>query len=71
MKTKVLFGIFIPNEIHMPDGTTFVCLTYGRLRNEIQGIEGFHHLQYVDSIGEWVIFQFIPLSSEELKNLSL
>lgn len=57
--TIAVFGIFKDNKIITPDGEVIECVTYGRVREQIDEREGFYHLiKYVDR-PIWCIYQFI------------
>lgn len=56
-----VLGIFKDNSITTEEGDVIECVTYQRVREQIDGKIGFYHLiRYVDH-PIWTIFQYILL----------
>ena len=59
--THTLFGKYSHNTIYLDDGIEFDCITYGKVKEQIEGKIGFFNIRWSDNIDHWIVYQYILL----------
>ncbi len=58
---RLVYGLFKDNQITTEEGEVIECITYTRIKREIEGKKGFYHLKQSGRIKNWTVFEYILL----------
>jgi hypothetical protein len=60
-KLRLVYGLFKDNQIRTEEGEVIECITYTRVKREIEDKKGFFHLKISGKITDWTIFEYLLL----------